>query len=160
MLLREFAKITTHPTLFLSAEEGHCACDTGVIQSEELVLAAAVEVGYSRANLLAWQMTCIHCQLLHRRGQHSPVTRLGCLTESFSWHISVGFLNYWFCKPENFVYISQQTIAFSLQNSTSIKVCGLLLTSLAGKASSLILFCLFFESFLAFLNNNNNNNKK
>lgn len=97
---------------------------TGVIQSEEPTLAAAVEIGYSRASLLAWQRTCIHGQLLHKRVQRSPVTRLGCLTESFSWHISVGFLNYWFCKPENFVYISQQTVAFSLQNSTSINVCS------------------------------------
>lgn len=93
--------------------------------NQELVVAAAVEIGYSRANL-AWQMTCIPCQLLHKRVQHSPVARLDYLTESFSWHISVGFLNYWFCKPENFGYNSQQSIAFSLQNSTSIKVCSLL----------------------------------
>lgn len=93
--------------------------------NQELVVAAAVEIGYSRADL-AWQMTCIPCQLLHKRVQHSPVARLDYLTESFSWHISVGFLNYWFCKPENFGYNSQQSIAFSLQNSTSIKVCSLL----------------------------------
>lgn len=88
MLEREFAKITTHPTLLLSGEEGPYTFDdlqkrekrkgaaasqavnTGVAQLEQLVSAAAIEICYGRANHLGQQMTGIHCQSLYKRQQH------------------------------------------------------------------------------------------
>lgn len=88
MLEREFAKITTYPTLLLSGEEGPYTFDdlqkrekrkgaaasqavnTGVAQLEQLVSAAAIEICYGRANHLGQQMTGIHCQSLYKRQQH------------------------------------------------------------------------------------------